>query len=445
MGAIIRNMLATKSTPIPARAATIFIVAACLAIWLTLEILVTRGGFPAPHLDEFHFWRLYVGAKEGVLDFSEVFKLHNRTHLYALLKLWFWIVVHLDFDWRVSMHIQVFFIAVMAGMALKYGIGTHPTRFSCLMGLTAALALASARQHENLYWAMQISAAVMLLTSILSFYCVERLHTTQKTAYAVLAIVCAALALLSGGGGIVTFALSIAAVFIVSRTTRVKLAALALGAATLGTWFLLMPPFTFTLEYGVGSVSTSNALPSLKKFVLYFPQFFSNALYAASPRADDTASLITGCGVLALTAYTFCFSPRNGGGVFPRLLMCFALTSCAAIAFARMNLADPAASRYYPFAATLLAGNALALRRPENRPQKTAALLLAACVVASFLHSYGWLAKTAPHHKQWARAAHVHLCSAAPPSGHPALAWMPEDYTNFEEMRRIFCRKKDMR
>ena len=436
---------APQSKPACRRAPLIFIAAVSLAIWLALTLLLTKGAFPTPYLDEFHFWRLYADAKAGVLDISDVFALHNRTHLYALLKLWFWGVVHWDIDWRASMHVQVFFIALMAYMVLKYGMGARPTLFSMLMGLTAALALASARQHGNLYWAMQVSAAAMLLASMLSFYYVERLHETQKTKHAALAIFFAAVALLSSGGGIVTFAISIAAVFLASAHWRLKLASLSIGAAALGAWLRAMWPFSFTLEYGVGGVSAHNVLPSLQTLAIYFPQFFSNALYSASPRADDAASLATGCGVLAFSAYTLYARPRSKAGLFPRLLIWYALASCAAVACARLHLADPATSRYYPFAAALLAGNALALRQPENRLQKTAALLLAALTATAFFTSYAAQLKAAPHNKQWARSAHVHLCSAAPPSGHPTLAWMPDGYTNLDEMRRIFCREKDRR
>lgn len=446
-------MPATKSAPASARAASVFIAAVCLALWLALTLLVTKGGFPTPYLDEFRFWRIYAGAKEGVLDFRDFFELHNGAHLYAVLKLWFWTVVHLGLDWRISMHVQVLFIVATAGMAMKYGTGAHPTRFSLLMGLTAALALSSARQYDNLYWAMQVSAAAMLLSSMLSFYHVARLHETQKIKHATLAFLFATLALLSSGGGAVTLPISTAAIFLASKNRRLKLIALSAGCVVLAAYASLVARHPvmqlFILKLGVGGISDNSFLEAAKKLAIYFPQFFSNALHSFSLRADDTASLCSGTAVLALSAYTLFSSYRKGRCILPCLLICFALASCAAVATTRIALSAPTESRYYPFAAALLAGNALALRRPENLWQKTVALLLAALTAASFLYNYGVQFKEAPQHKQNAREAHMHLCAGKDKNNHQSLAWIadsPTDlaYADLETIRRIFCREKDV-
>ncbi|MBR6975287.1 MAG: hypothetical protein IKH84_00095, partial [Ottowia sp.] len=130
-------------------------------------------------------------------------------------------------------------------------------------------------------------------------------------------------------------------------------------------------------------------------------------------------------------------------------LICFSLASCCAIAFVRINLSDPAASRYYPIAATMLAGNALAFRHPEKPWHKIVAILLAALTTASFVYNYGVQFKEAPQHKQRSRAVRLYMCSGKDKNKPWELAWIAQSpgdraYSDLNTMRRIFCREKDM-
>lgn len=98
-----------------------------------------------------------------------------------------------------------------------------------MIALSVALVLGSARQAENICWAIQISATAMILSSIVAFYFVERLSAIQENIYAGLAFLFASTALLSNGGGQVTFLITTAAVFAISRHLYIKEICIAIG------------------------------------------------------------------------------------------------------------------------------------------------------------------------------------------------------------------------
>ena len=401
-----------------------------------LVFLLARGAFPTPFSDEFYFHQIYLDAKNGNIDLNKIFEPHFG-HIYVLLKSWLWLVIHYDIDWRVSMYIQTAFVALAVAFVSKYSLFRDSKNINFLIALSVAFVLGSARQAENLYWAIQISAAAMILSSIMAFYFVERLSATQKNIYAGLAFVFASTALLSNGGGLVTFLITATAVFAISRRFYIKAICIVIGGLFVAGILSYMLP---SKEAAVGA-----SLVSAKNIFYYFLAFFANSLFSFSERGDDVYSLTTGAAVLILTTYTVISSWRQKEkNVFPYLLIFFSVASCVLIAYARLKggIWQPNASRYYPFAAMILVGNMLVLGNEKGKSQKYIALVSFALISISFVQSYFIEWKISPHRYIYSKNAHFNLCSG----NNKGLAFHGDlRYTNTTTLKDIFCTGQDLR
>jgi len=419
-----------------ANAARAFALFASILIALSLILLVARGSFPTPFSDEFYFFRIYSDAKSGNFRLNEILSPHFG-HIYILLKSWLWLVVHYDIDWRASMYIQVIFIALTVSFILKYILNIESKNKKLPAILSIAFALGSARQAENLYWAIQISAATMLFSSIVAFYFVARHSETQRNKFSVLAFVFSLLALLSNGGGIATFLLTACAIFATSKKIYIKIICALTGALFAAGILAYMLPSK--------GASLGASLISIKNIFIYFLAFFSNSLFSFSQRGDDIYSLLTGAAVSALTIYTLTSSWRQKDrNIFPYLLILFSVASCILISYARLKggIWQPNASRYYPFAAIILVGNALILSNANNKVQQYSAVILFALISISFSQAYFMEWKISPYRYIYSKNAHFSLCSG----NNKGLAFHGDlQYTDTTTLKDIFCTQQDIR
>jgi hypothetical protein len=399
----------------------------------SLAMLLVRGAFPTPFSDEFYFFRLYLDAKGGSLDFKEVIQPHFG-HIYVLLKSWFWLVVHYQIDWRVSMYVQAALVAAAVAFLANYAGNRMMPKAGLLVILAIALALASARQAENLYWAIQVSAAAMLMFTILAFYWIEKYMTSQATAHAAVALAFALLALLSNGGGLVSFSIAIAAIIVYTRRNWLRISyalmALVFLAGMLSLFKTQGPP--------------DQSLLNLSSVFSYFLAFFANALYSFSMRGDDAYSLAIGTAILMCTAFAIKeFLRDQKRYLFPALLMAFSLASCLLIAYARLKggIWQPNASRYYPFAAMILVGNLLIFGQSGKRSGQYLVLALFFAVSISAAKSYYAEWHTSPYRYTNFKDAHLKLCSGS----RDGLAFNGDlNYTDTGVLKEIFCSNTEL-
>ena len=422
----------------------LFALVTATMIGLSLTLLIARGSFPTPSFDEFYLYRLYFDAKNGDINLSEIFKPHftestgESGHVYVLLHSWFWLIVHYGIDLRISMYMQVALVVVAILFISEYVLSRASKNIGLVVVLSVAFVLGSARQWENLYWAMQISAASMLLSSILAFYYVARHSETQRNTYAGIACIFALIALLSNGGGLVTFLITTIALIAVSKQRYVKTIGIfvcVVGAVVAGVVSYVLPP---------RQVCPGSSLVDVGNVFNYSLAFFSNALFSFSERGDDIYSLLTATAVILVTVYAVTSSwSQKETNVFPYLFICFSVISCIVIAYTRLNCGiwQPNAPRYYPFVAMMLVGNMLILGDAKNKVQKHIVLIAFVLIAISFVYSYVVEWGISPYRYIYFKNAHVSLCSGST----DGLAFRDNlRYTDTTVMKEIFCTNQDL-
>lgn len=431
----ISKLLERTSVAAGATGAKIFALVTAALIGLSLTLLIARGSFPTPFSDEFNFYHIYFDAKNGYINLSEIFKPYSG-HLYVLLKSWLWLVVHYSIDWRLSMYMQAALVAVAIAFISEYSLSRASKNISLAVVLSVAFAIGSARQAENLYWAIQISAATMLLSSIVAFYFVARHSETQRSKYVGLALIFALIALLSNGGGIATFLITTTAIIAISRKIHIKTICIFIaGAFAAGIVSYMIPS---------KDASTGPSLVSAENILIYFLAFFSNSLFSFSERGDDIYSLLTGGAVIILTIYAVISSwEQKDKNVFPYLLICFSVTSCILISYARLKggIWQPNASRYYPFAVMILVGNILILSCAKDKVQKYIALVTFTLISISFVHSYFVEWRISPYRHVYSKNAHLSLCNGSA----KGLAFHGDlRHIDTKVLKEVFCTNQDL-
>lgn len=402
---------------------------------LGLMLLLIRGAVATPFSDEFYFHELYQSAKQGTIDFNEIMRPHFG-HVYVLLKSWLWMVVHFNMDWRVSMYVGAVFIAMSSLLVARYALQRSRPHLKLVVALAAAFSVASMRQSENVYWAMQLSGAVMIFFSIAAFYAVAKFAETQAVAHAVLAFALGLLSFMSTGGGLMSFSITIFAIFVVSNNNRVRISAVVVGML-----------FIIVVMSYMRSALQGQLLPSLlnaKNFAVYVLAFFANTLYTFSAKADDASTIVLGAIILACTAYTVKVSWNDRKQhIFAYMLIAFALASCFAIAYARLKngIWQPHAPRYYPSAVAILVGNLLIWGQSKNSKHAPLALLLCLLISASFAQSYFSEWRLAPFRYIAQHNAHTSLCSG---SSSGLAFWGDMKATDRGVMRSVFCSNSDV-
>lgn len=376
---------------------------------LSLCLLIMRGSFPSPFLDEFYFHELYKSAAAGNFDLEQILTPHFG-HNYALLKSWFWLVVNLQFDWRISMFIGAAILAACAGLTAYFILRDTWSRFNVMAATAAAFAVVSARQYENLYWAMQISVAVLLLSTVLAFAAVEKFEQSQNARFAFYACGLSLIAFLCNGAGTFTLLLSLSAIWVLQRRQRKVQAAVW---CTFAAWLALLGVGHFL---GQMSSSESDSMLTPGNLVTFVLAFFANALFSFSSRGDDIFSLAIGAAVLfsvAIIAWRAREIWREQ--TLPLLLIAFGSICSVAIGVARLEggIFQPNAPRYYSFAITFVIGSLIALARINRRNPYTtfAAVFLIAGVVVSAMWAYVQEWGAAPYRHSAMESAHVNLCS----------------------------------
>ena len=348
------------------------------------------------------------------------------------MKSWIWLVVYSGADWRVSMYVQVAVIAATIVLVAHYITGSAAPDKRVAAVFSIALALGSARQHENLFWAMQISSAAMVLFSLLAFILVARFAETQSTRLAALAVAAGVLALLSNGGGMLSFPIVIAALTITSKKHWQRIIFIAIGASAL----LILFHHMSYISHGEKQIGGMNALR-------YILAFFSNALtsFGGRFRGPNYSSIVLGAMIAALTVYTVIFSWKiREKLVFPYLVIAFSLALAASLVYSRGSIGLPQESRYYPFAALLLVGNILIISSSKAVLQRRLLYTLSFLIAISFTQSYFRQYRHAPRRHAHAAQAYSLICSGDIRGLQEQLFRLdPQHHTNMEVMQAVFC------
>ena len=410
-------------------------VMALLAM-LSLAVLLVRGAFPTAFSDEFYFFDLYSNAHQHVIDVQDLFSPHFG-HVYILLKLWLWSVIRFQLDWRVSMYLGCSLIAVTAGLVFYYANKTSRNGAENFACLAMALAVCSARQSENFYWAIQLSVALTILSAVSAFIFVEEFQKTQNVGAAWAALLLATVSLVSSGSGVAAFVLTgIAVVVTAGKLIRLKWIAGGYFIAVFLLWVML------NFSHGQGSSSDGNSILSIGTLLTFILSFYANALYVSSDTGGDARTLITGGAVLIVAALFLINSIKAWQRqMFPLLLFAFSALTCLMIAFARLRsgIYQPGASRYYPFAMPIVVATLMTVSRDgtlaATRSKVLNAVSTVVCLAALLAYGKEW--KISPYRYTYMLEAHAHLCSG----GTEGLAFIGDlKNINLPIIRSTFCR-----
>lgn len=413
-----------------------------IVCFILLGLLLWRGAYPTPFKNEFYFVSLYNDALKGVLSFDELFRPHNG-HIYVLLKLLLWVVVYFRIDLRVLMYAQSIMISLTAGLIAYVVYRDRESRLGLVTAIIVALAVCSARQYENLYWAMQISYAAMMFFTVVAFVFTERFARNNNLGSAGIAMVLAFLAMLSVGAGIVSFVLVAIAIYMTSGSNR-RTKAISVVGTIVGLLVFILPQVS-TLE-NIKNAQSDTTLLSVGNIAVYLLAFFANTIFSFSVRGDDLMSLALGILLLTVTLWLLIRLRHDWrNNLLPFLLVAFALATAILISVARLKngIWQPNAPRYYPLALPLLIGAMLLLFR-VGRLMFFDRVIFGVFLISMLTSSvYAYLVewKTTPYRLRSLSMAHISLCSGQT----VGLAFDGDiEQTNLDIMRRAFCKPEDI-
>lgn len=378
---------------------------------VVLFAFIDRAAVAVPFADELKFGGLYAElAKGGVPSLSTLMASHNG-HPYLLLNLLLALTLHFGWSWSWMMYAQVpvlvlAFWVVLRNLANSTGGGPWP--FVAAVGI--ACSLVTIRLWENLYWGMQISAALCFLFTVLCFDAAARYLRDGSGRAAGSTAAWGLLAVLSTGAGI--FAALIAAVFVAAaalRARRARHAWLMAGYAAVAL-VLFLSANLISGKYGVGYQS----FPWVAG-IEHLLRMFAHAFFGMDPQLNG--GLVLGAVVLAgASALLLVALRRLSAGedyAFECMLMLLGFALIASITYARTKYGvfQPTASRYILFVVPVAIGCFMLLCRFRSR-----ALLAAACalVIVGTVREARVEWGTAPYRKEGLTAHREGLCGPQP-------------------------------
>lgn len=410
---------------------TVTIVSALLVSLLFAAVLfafIARAAVAVPFADELKFGALYAElARGGMPSLSTLMASHNG-HPYLLLNLLLALTLHFGWSWSWMMYAQVpvlvlAFWVVLRNLANSTGGGAWP--FVAAVGI--ACSLVTVRLWENLYWGMQISAALCFLFIVLCFDAAARYLREGSGRAAASTAAWGLLAVLSTGAGI--FAALIAAVFVAVaalRAGRRRHAWLMAGYAAIAL-VLFAAANMISGKYGVGYQS----FPWLAG-IEHLLRMFAHAFLALDPQRNG--GLVLGAGVLLAACVLLGLALRRlwkgEDYAFECMVMLLGFALIGSITYARTKygIFQPTAPRYILFVVPVAIACFMLLCRFRAR-----ALLAAACVLvlAGTVRDARVEWDIAPYRKVGLTGHRDALCGPQP--GEPAAA--------FDERTRAFlCR-----
>ena len=272
---------------------------------IVLFAFIGRAAVAVPFADELKFGALYAElAKGGVPALSTLMASHNG-HPYLLLNLLLALTLHFGWSWSWMMYAQVpvlvlAFWVVLRNLADSTGGGAWP--FVAAVGI--ACSLVTVRLWENLYWGMQISAALCFLFTVLCFDAAARYLRGGSGRAAGFTAAWGLLAVLSTGAGI--FAALIAAAFVAVaalRAGRSRHAWLMGGYAAIAL-VLFLSANLISGKYGVGY----QAFPWVAG-IEHLLRMFAHAFFGMDPQRNG--GLVLGAAVLVVASVLLAIALRR--------------------------------------------------------------------------------------------------------------------------------------
>jgi hypothetical protein len=191
---------------------------ACL-FSIPLVWLVYKIGVNAPFQDELTFNNLYSEIlSDGMLDLRELISSHNG-HPLLIPKFLIGLTLRLGLPWVWLMYAQIALLSI-AYLFAAARLGEIKNISDAVALFSLAFAIFSARQWENLYWAMQIAFPLYLALSFGAFFYVQRYASSRNVADLCVALLLAFCATTSHGAGIFTLILTCAAVLLIRHSAR---------------------------------------------------------------------------------------------------------------------------------------------------------------------------------------------------------------------------------
>lgn len=323
-----------------------------------------RAAVSVPFSDEFGFTSLYEDLmRDGYPGMRTLGTAYNG-HIYSILYLLIWAVLFIGIPWKCLMFSQVVLLLGTAVVALR-NIDSAGKWWSIAGATTAVvISVVSIRMWENLYWGMQISAALGLLFAFLSFDQAGRYEgRKQDAAYVCRALLFAFLALGSTGSGIIAMAVVCAWMGFKASARRnlPHLFVVAIAA--------VLAAGLYTGATQIGSVHGDDVRPYVPDVANHGLHMLAHAvvdLEGKDPLARWVGFIVAG---VTGAAGWFCLKNQDRRGqAFSFLLMVYAVLTIAGISWARMKMGiwQPNASRYYLYVLPLAVGIFLALANSRS-------------------------------------------------------------------------------
>lgn len=411
---------------------------ACLSVILAgaafLAVLVWRAAVSTPFEDEFYFGSLYRAALSGRAPPLNAVLLPHYGHIYILLNLALWAVVYFDLPLAALIWLQ---IPLLAGAALVLSrFMQREIGASLPVRIAALLLVLSPNQWEDLYWAMEVSVALLMFFTMLALERSACFVRTGEARYATQAMICGFLAACSQGAGIAS-----AVLILPLLLTRIKAAppwvpagiyAAALAALYVGTHALL-PRSGAPLGSADAWFALAQRLPA------YWALYFGTAVFPAETFDASQLRISAGIAFVVCAAWVLWHTPR---GLLVLRGESFLLTLGAVIAVtigvARVSggVYQPDASRYFPFVSVAWIG-VLCLTSRTTRDSRWVRHLLVAMILFGYFAGADREFHTAPYRKLNLRDNQAALCQGR----RDGLAFHGDmRRVDLEAVRLAFCR-----
>ena len=343
--------------------------------------------------------------------------------------------------WKWLMFSQVVLLLATAVVALR---NIDPAgRWWSIAGAMAALVISivSIRMWENLYWGMQISAALGLLFAFVSFDQASRYEGTEQDSVRMCScLFFGCMALVSTGAGIVAMIVACVWLAWVAATQRNFLHVSIISTTAMAAVCFYM------LAVNLGAPGGPEVhLPNFLGVVRHALHMFAHVvvdLDGTSSMALWVGSAVAG---VATAACWFCLKNRKkSGSRFALLVMIYAVITIFGISWSRMKFGiwQPNAARYYLYVLPLAVGIFIALANSRGRWSGAFTCLLLAVVLINTAVSANKEWGISPYRKGNMQAFRSALCgNRLDAADKPAKI----SDTQLRRIRVLYCRPEIMK
>lgn len=397
-------------------------VVACMGGYLL--ILIHRAAVNVPFQDEFAFSRIYSALAHGQLPTVKELVVAHNGHPYLLLKLLFVLTLDVGAPWSWMMYAQVPILLGGFGIVLRR-VDQRQAGWA-VTALVIGLVLITPRQWEDLYWAMQISAALATLAAIGGFFCVAKYEQSSSRRWLWGGLGLGLLASVNTGAGVLAFAIIMAGLLLVGARWADRLltvATLCVGIAFY-TWAEMLAGPEGS---GVGSVQ-----PAAGLFIKHVVMMFANAV-AFYGKHHEQVGLAVGAAMIIMTLYCGALALSQWRkSLFEIGCILWGLGLVVVVSYTRLSMGiyQPDAPRYVPLVAPLVIGCALIMHKRANRKALT---LLAAALTVGYLQSAVSEWRATPIRNAIQTSALHRLCA----DGHVSKSGMSA--RQIRDIQKLFC------